>query len=210
MRVNPLFVPLIVIVALLGTVFVAQVLGVWSTSGRATNLTTLTPTDIKGWMTLQQVIDGLGIAQDELYALGNISSDIPPTTALKDLESLVPGFETSALRDALTARFSTPATTPSPTLVISPAPTATVAASVENGTDPTPLPLGQILAAPQIKGSMTLREVSDQCAVGLDALLTALGLPSDTDPDSVIKNLIAQGKLTEVTIVQNTVAALQK
>lgn len=218
MRVNPIFVPVIMIVALLGTVFVAQAAGIWSTSGRTTTLTTITPADIKGWMTLQQVIDGLGIPQDELYALGNIPSDIPPTAALKDLESLVPGFETSTLRDALTARFSTPANTSSPTAEIppntatpaQPVPTATVAAHVESGIGPTPLPSGQILPASQIKGSMTLRQVSERCGVALDALLTMLDLPSDTDTNSAIKNLVAEGKLTEVTVVQDAVASLQK
>ena len=53
-----------------------------------------------------------------------------------------------------------------------------------DGTGPTPLPEGQILPADQIKGRMTLREVSDQCAVDLDALLAALNLPQDTDPDT--------------------------
>jgi hypothetical protein len=78
-----------------------------------------------------------------------------------------------------------------------------------DGTGPTPLPEGQLLPADQIKGRMTLREVSDQCAVDLDALLAALNLPQDTDPDTQIKTLIEEGVLDEVTQVQEAVAALQ-
>jgi hypothetical protein len=74
----------------------------------------------------------------------------------------------------------------------------------------TPLPPGQILPADQIKGRMTLREVSEQCAVWLDQLLVALNLPPDTDPNVAIKDLISQGKLSEVTVVKSAVAQLQK
>ncbi len=91
MRVNPFFMPVIVIVVLLGTVFVAQAAGIWSTSGRDTvDLGQMTPADIKGWMTLQQVMDGVGISQSDLYALAGIPANIPPTTVLKDLEPVLP------------------------------------------------------------------------------------------------------------------------
>ncbi len=110
MRVNRFLLPLFVIVALFGTVFVAQASGNWSVSGRtAIDPSPMTPADLKGWMTLQQVMDGLAISQSELYALGKIPTDVPPTTALKDLEKIVAGFETSTLRDALTARTTQPA-----------------------------------------------------------------------------------------------------
>jgi hypothetical protein len=110
MRVNRYLVPILFIVALLGTVFVAQSAGMWSTSGR-TEVSTqqLAPADIKGWMTLQQVIDGTGLAQADLYRIAGIPADVPPTTALKDVEGIVAGFEISALRDALTAELAAPA-----------------------------------------------------------------------------------------------------
>jgi hypothetical protein len=57
---------------------------------------------------------------------------------------------------------------------------------------------------------MTLREVSDQCAVPLDKLLAVLNLPLDTDPDVAIKDLISQGALGEVTVVKDAVVKLQQ
>ncbi len=78
------------------------------------------------------------------------------------------------------------------------------------GLGPTPLPPGQVLPADQIKGRMTLREVSEQCAVPLDQLLAALNLPSDTDPNVAIKDLISQGTLSDVTVVKDAVAKLQQ
>lgn len=109
MRVNPFLIPIILIVALLSTVFVAQRVGVWSVTGR-TEVTEqqLAPADIKGWMTLQQVIDGTGLSQAELYQIAGIPADVPASTALKDVEGIVAGFEISTLRDALTAELAGP------------------------------------------------------------------------------------------------------
>ncbi len=104
MRVSRFLMPLIVIVALLGTALIAQAAGLWSTSGRAsTDLQSMTAADIKGWMTLQQVMDGLQISKEELYAAGNIPLDVPTSTALKDLEPIVQDFSVTALRDAVAA-----------------------------------------------------------------------------------------------------------
>jgi hypothetical protein len=102
MRVNPFLIPIIVIVALLGSSFIAQAGGFWATSGRASvDMSGMTAVDLKGWMTLQQVMDGLPISQEQLYAAGNIPMDMPTAMALKDLEPLVPGFSVSGLRAAV-------------------------------------------------------------------------------------------------------------
>jgi len=224
MRVNPFLMPVILIISLLGVVFVAQAAGAWSVSGRtAVDVTKLTPADIKGWMTLQQVIDGIGITKADLYALVNIPAEIPTSTAIKDMEKLLPGFETSTLRDALTAKFgnsapAAPASTASqptvqptvpPTVQPTSQPTVPPAAPTIHAS-PTPLPAGEVLPADQIKGRMSLRDVSTQCAVPLDKLLAALNLSPDTDPDSLIKDLVTQGKLAEVASIQQVVATLQQ
>lgn len=216
MRIHPFFIPAFTIGLLVGTVAVAQAAGQWSTSGRtAADLTALTPADLKGWMTLQQVAEGLGLEVAELYAVAAIPAEIPPATALKDLEALIPGFEVSALRDQLAvwqagATAPPTATAPPPTPAVA---TPTVApaphAGAGAGAGPTPLPPGQVLPADQIKGRMTLTEVSAQCAVPLPALLTALGLPETMDPATPIRDLLAQGLITEVAQVQAAVAALQ-
>ncbi len=232
MRVNRFLMPGLLVAALLGTSLVAQAAGLWSTSGRdAVDVTHMTPADIKGWMTLQQVIDGVGVSQAELYALGGIPADVPASTALKDMEALVPDFSVETLREKLTAWAAGPAeaggatapvgTLATPTTAPTPAPAATalaeptatpthVAGSGDGtGTGPTPLPPGQILPADQIKGKMTLQQVSEQCAVPLEALLKELGLPAATNADTAIKDLVSQGALSEVIQVQTTVAKLQ-
>lgn len=235
MRVHPFVIPVALIAALLGSVVIANAAGIWSTSGRdAIDTASMTPADIKGWMTLQQIMDGLGIPQSELYELGKVPAGVPPSTALKDLERLAPGFEVSNLREALAARAEAPpqpeelpapaeaapapTATPIPTPVPAtpqPDPTSSSGAPITGthqgtGAGPTPLPAGQILPAAQIKGMMTLRQVSEQCAVPLDALLEALKLPAGADADTAIKTLVQQGVLSEVTLVREAAAALQK
>ncbi len=105
MRVNVFVMPVLVIVALFGTVFGAQAMGAWTTSGRvAIDPQTMTAADLKGWMTLQDVMDGLEISQADLYAAGKIPADVPSSTALNKLEALVPGFSVTTVRNALQAR----------------------------------------------------------------------------------------------------------
>ena len=216
MRINPFFMPILLIVALLGTTFTAQALGVWSTSGRdSVDVTKLTPADLKGWMTLQQIIDGLPISQTELYRVGGIPADTPPTTALKDLEAVI---SVTTLRERLLAQSggTTTPTNAAPTRTATPkatsipgATTTAKAGTSETHTPPTPLPAGQVLAADQIKGKNTLKEVSKQCAVPLDKILAGLKLDPKTDPNIAIRDLIDQGKITDVTDVQKIVAGLQ-
>jgi hypothetical protein len=224
MHVNRFLMPVIVIVALLGTTFIAQAAGFWSTSGKdSIDLESMTAADIKGWMTLQQVMDGLKISKEELYAVGGIPLDIPAETALKDLEGVVPDFEISTLREQLAAPanpiepLAPIEPTPQPTATPQPASTpehtppitGTLHSSDGTGIGPTPLPPGQLLPADQIKGRLTLREVADQCAVPFDQLLIALNLPPDTNPNVALKDLINAGTLPEVTAVKDAVAKLQ-
>ena len=238
MRVNPVFVPLLFVFVLLGTVFGSQLLGLWSVTGRsAVNTANMTAADLKGWMTLTDVMTGIKISKPELYDLMKIPADVPETAALKDLEKIVPGFETSTLRDALTARGAVApapvqaaptavAPTPVAPAPVAPAPvapaiqptvriTGTGALSATHASDdglrptPTALPPGVTLTVDQIKGSMTLRQVSEQTGVPLGAILEALGLPADVGVDTALKDLISAGKLTEVTQVRDAVTRLQ-
>ncbi len=223
MRVNRFLIPIFVIVALLGTTLMAQAAGFWSTSGKdSVDLGNMSAADIKGWMTLQQVIDGLKISKEELYAVGGIPLDVPTETALKDLEGIVPDFEISTLRDKLAAPAnpiepSAPIEpTPAPTPIATPIATVTHTQPITGthsgdgtGIGPTPLPPGQVLPADQIKGRMTLREVSDQCAVPFDQLLAALNLPINTDPNAAIKDLINAETLSAVTAIKDAVTKLQ-
>lgn len=107
--------PVLSLLIFFGTVGVSQATGTWVTSGRGTGAGmsaasavppgALAVTDLKGWMTLRQAADGLGLTPDELVALVAAPAGAPvgPDTALRDLEALVPGFSLTGFRDVVRA-----------------------------------------------------------------------------------------------------------
>ncbi|MBL8095362.1 MAG: hypothetical protein JNL73_14425 [Anaerolineales bacterium] len=235
MRINPFIMPALTVTLMFGTVFGAQAFGLWSTSGRdSTALDALTPAAVKGWMTLQQVSDGIPIPLNELYPLMNIPADIPPATALKDLEAVVPGFEVSTLRTRLSAWLV--GATPAEATAVLPAEVPAMATARPPESSPTarttptpealsptathlPEPLGGgaqgsgdgqgQIAACTIRGRMTLAEVSADCAIAPDVLLAALHLPAGTALETAIKDLANQGLVADVQTIQIAVATLQ-
>jgi hypothetical protein len=106
-RVNKLLMPALVIVALLGSVWVAKAVDLWQTSGRGQVLLDADgqpdPAGIKGWMTLADVSETYGVPLDAVYVLIGADAGLPPETAMKDLEKLVPGMEVWAVREGVAA-----------------------------------------------------------------------------------------------------------
>lgn len=208
MSVNRFWVPAIVISVLLGSVFGSQVFGWWSISGRgAVDLDDLAPEDLKGWMTLQEVADGLGLTLEEVYQVGGIPAEIPPDTALKDMEDVI---EVSTLRIRLAEYLAYPVPDDGAPSYDNGGLGIGDGGGTGSGNGRTPLPPGEILPADQIRGRMTLREVSEQCGVTLDDLLAALNLAPDIDLDVSLKTLTQDGPLDEVSTVKDAVAILQQ
>ncbi len=113
MRLNRWLLPALAIVVFFGVVGIAQATGLWVTSGRTISAAgvektapaagSLTAADLKGWMTLQQAADGLGMPVTDLIARIAPPADVTlaPDTAFKDVEKLVPGFSLTELRARL-------------------------------------------------------------------------------------------------------------
>ncbi|HNS52286.1 MAG TPA: hypothetical protein PKO09_14025 [Anaerolineae bacterium] len=106
-RVNKYLMPLLVVVALLGSVAIAKSADAWQTSGRGQVVVDESgqpdPAGIKGWMTLEGVSETYGIPLDALYALIGAGREVPPGTEMKMLEGLVPGFGVSTVRAGVAA-----------------------------------------------------------------------------------------------------------
>jgi hypothetical protein len=106
-RVSGLAYAALVLLLFFGTIQIAQQAGLWSVSGKYTpegkpvQLTGAEPTEIKGWMTIQAVLDAYHVDKEALYTEFAIPADIPPSAALKDLEELAPNFSVKALREWL-------------------------------------------------------------------------------------------------------------
>jgi len=84
--------------------------GVWSTSGKVTatgekiQATGADPAEIKGWMTLSEVITAYKVPQADLYAQFKLPADLAVATPLNQIEKLVAGFSVGAVRDWLKTR----------------------------------------------------------------------------------------------------------
>lgn len=188
--------PVAFLVIMFGTIGVAQAGGQWITSGRQQVVAgeQFTAAGLKGWMTLQQASDGLGIPLSDLIALiappAGVTLD--GRTAFKDVEGLVPGFELSAFREAVAAHLAGGTRPAVPTSSPSHAPTGTPTGSVTGSAT----------------GSMTLRQVAEANNVDLDALITQAGLPPDVNPDLPLRDLKNALSGFEIQSVRDAAAAL--
>jgi hypothetical protein len=104
LKVNHYAFGVIAVVLFMGIIIGAQVLGVWSTSGKVdgkgnpVQITGKDPAEIKGWMVLQDIATTYNIPVEEIYAAFKLPSDTPPTTAIKDLEGKGENFTTTTLK----------------------------------------------------------------------------------------------------------------
>jgi hypothetical protein len=208
MKVHRLVMPAILIVTLLGTVQVANLLGYWQTSGQElVDLTNLKAADIKGWMTLEQVALGTQIPLPDLLVILGLPADTPGATPMKDLEDIV---DVDTARTKISDYLGQPASPgsasqPTATLDATVAPTAVGTPKTE--ATRTPAPAGQ-LAPADIKGTMTLREVSTGTGLPLDKLLAEAKLPADTSPDITLKDLVAKIPGLEIQTVRDAATRL--
>jgi hypothetical protein len=229
-RVNRYWVPIIAIFALLGSVWVAKAAGAWQTSGRGAILLDESgeadPQGIKGWMTLNDVSETYGVPLDALYAMIGAGLEVPPETALKDLEKLVEGMEVWAVRAGVAAyqegswtpedgRYSgesiedAPAPTPTPTPEHIPQGTGEGRGEGNGEGEGFSLPQdGSRLPASEIRGRMTVQEVVDHCQIPLETLASELGLPEDIDTRLWMRDLANQYGI-EVTTVREVVEQYQ-
>lgn len=103
--------PVLALVLFFATILAAQQLGWWSTSGkvdRQGNPIQLSGTDvseIKGWMTIEQVAKAFNISLEEIYQEFHLPADLPASTLLKDLEAQNLELSPIVMREWITARL---------------------------------------------------------------------------------------------------------
>ncbi|MGB7963108.1 MAG: hypothetical protein WCF12_09165 [Propionicimonas sp.] len=193
--------PIAFLVIMFGLVGVAQASGQWITGGRQQVVTgqQLSAVDLKGWMTLQQAADGLGIPLPDLIVLIGPPPGVTLSgqTAFKDLEGLIPGFELAGFRDKVAAHQAGGTPPGSSTLP----PTTAPAASHT--------PTGAATASGAVTGSMSLRQVAEANQVDLAALIAEAGLPAQVNPDLPLRDLKNALPGFEVQAVRDAVTALR-
>jgi hypothetical protein len=152
--------------------------------------------------------------------------EVPPETALKDLEKLVEGMEVWAVRAGVAA-YQEGSWTPEDGRYTGKA--------IEEPPEPAPAPSpehipqgegegrgegygegegfalpqdGSRLSGSEIRGRMTVQEVVDYCQVPLETLIAELGLPNDVDSGLWMRDLANQYGI-EVTTIREVVEQYQ-
>lgn len=218
--------PALSLVLFFGAIGVAQAAGWWVTSGReVVPAGQMTVDDLKGWMTLREGADGLGVPAEDLLALVEApeGSGVGPDTAFKDIEGLVPGFELTTYRDKVQAYLdersgvapaaaATTLPTALPTTLPPTAGTATTPATPAPTTThvPTGTPTGTATGTPEggVRGAMTLQEVAETNGIAIDRLLAESGLPADLDPGTVLREIQNVVPGFEIQTIRDAVAKL--
>lgn len=112
MKVSLWVSPIVSVMVLFGSVGVATLTGDWVTGGRVevSEISRMSADDVKGWMTLQQAADGLGMPVAAVIELIDPqgAAGLSPKTLFREVESLVPGFQLTAFRNLLRARLASP------------------------------------------------------------------------------------------------------
>ncbi len=112
MRVNKYGMPIVLIVSMFVVVLAAQATGAWQVTGSTQVVPTTTsgrpdPEAIKGKMTLDEVITTYGVPQADLYGALHLPAETATSTAIKDLESILPNFEVDLVRQAVKDYYAT-------------------------------------------------------------------------------------------------------
>ncbi|HET9493559.1 MAG TPA: hypothetical protein VFR15_04960 [Chloroflexia bacterium] len=108
MKLNPYVYGVLVLVIFFGTIWGAQASGYWSVSGKVDGQgNKVAPTganaeEIKGWMTLEQVVTAYDVPLADIIAEFKLPADTPASTPLKELES--DDFSVTLLRTWLAER----------------------------------------------------------------------------------------------------------
>ncbi len=211
MKVPIWIIPALTIALLFGSWGIGKAVGQWETSGRQQVVPgeQITVADIKGWMTIQQAADGLGLEPQEIITLLDAPDgvEIGPQTQFKELEELITGFGLTTFRPVLTAYLTGSA--PPAAATSSSSQTSAPAAP-----DPTPTGTPTGTGTPgsgstaSITGQMTLRQVADDYGLDVAVLAAEAGLPADTDPDLALKQIRDTVAGFEIQAVRDAVARL--
>lgn len=224
-----LVMPAVAVVAIFGTYGVTSAAGVWQSSGRQPVAgQSLAPADLKGWMTLQQASEGLGIDIPTLLRLAGAdaatAAAVTPATPLNQLEERLPSFSMEAFRASVTdfrehGGAAAPAPGPSPSAVPTTASTTPSPRPSSSGTGPgagsgsgTAAGSGTgagTSAGTGVTGQMTLAQVSQTYGIAPPELIAASRLPADVPTDIPLRSLKERVPGFEISVVRDAVTALK-
>ena len=100
--VRPVFLAIFIFVLFFGGIGITKIIGVYEiTPPAVTAQTRITPEEIKGYMTIEEVSIGLHMELNEVYKKLDIPTSIPQNTKLKEIPNTIPGFDVEGAREKL-------------------------------------------------------------------------------------------------------------
>lgn len=107
MKISNYLYGLLIVVFLLGGIGIAKATDIWQVSykvnpdGSDVTLTGQSVDEIKGFMSIDEIILAFGIDKEGLYNYMGFPSDMPTSTLVKDIKGLT-GIDPAAIKDYIT------------------------------------------------------------------------------------------------------------
>ncbi|ADL50033.1 4Fe-4S binding protein [Clostridium cellulovorans] len=100
--VKPAIVILLVLLIFFGAIGATKVIGMYQvTPSKITSETKLTPEEIKGYMTLEEIATGLKLDLNQVYEKLDLPNSVPKDTKLKEIKDIIPDFEVEEAKEKL-------------------------------------------------------------------------------------------------------------
>lgn len=100
-KISPITYAILIVVLFFGIVFASKIIGVWqSVPGTSISQgSSFNPDLIKGWMTITDVANEIGLEPEQLKHNLGLPCDAPLDVSFRDLKEVIPGFETEIVRE---------------------------------------------------------------------------------------------------------------
>nr|WP_320024918.1 4Fe-4S binding protein [uncultured Acetobacterium sp.] len=119
---------------------------------------------IKGSMSIQQAMDSLGMASSDFYILFKIPETVPPQTLLKEISTVLPGYNFQQIKDALS--------------VVAPTESSE---NTESGT----------VDVSGVKGTMSIQQAMDSLGMASSEFYILFKIPESVPPETILKEISA-------------------
>ncbi len=170
--------PLVMVILVAGLFFIpisiAQLTGYYHVLPESTAITSFI--EIKGYMTISDAAKALNLPEDKIRTALRIPVDVPSATKMKDLSTMVPGYDFDAAKE----NAATIGTTEDPALPSSP------------GKTDTPVQTGEATAtvdASGVRGSMTITDAAAAIGLPEKELYSLFKIPESVSSSTRMKDI---------------------
>ena len=194
-KVNIFVYMVIGLVFFVGSCQVAHLAGWWNTSGKVSvtgeNITATgtNPDEIRGFMTIQEVLTAYKVTWEEFSKKFNLPADTALSAPLNTLEKVSPDFSVTKLRDWLKEKISVTGEIPKAAVETPKAAVETPKATVETPKATGETPKATSTNPDDIKGFMTIQDVLTTYKVTWEEFSNKFNLPVETALSSPLNTL---------------------